>query len=553
MKKAFAIVLITAFLITVVLPAPLIAAKEVTTTMLANDDASKYVDLKGEWNFKLYRRYDRMFQYFAFYPNMTRIPQVIWEDLETALLPEYNVWSTWEKVVIPHDDVYTGGLLPIVREDGSAFFPSWSEAWVTRNFVLPADFTTEATVTLLLGTIDDNDVVYINGQLVEASGFIDGNRNKTLNIPSIGGFDYGESVPSNQVKFETSYWQVQREYTIPASVLKLGQTNEIAVRLYNNNGYGGFYSGKPMALCGNDLAVRAVKGLPTTKVDSPELDATIAKQIQALQTGDINLYAETIADNYINNGANKQTRLAEIQAYFDKYTNIVVADTNTGYYQDSQNNIWYSARRTMTGLNRTTNNTETILANSPIEISYTILNGVAFEFGDWSRIYSTSYYSQLFSRTLTYSIYLPEGYWQNTDRIYPVVYLLHGINSSSSSFLNVDNIGAFMDEEIASGDITKMIVVMPDSGKNAFYRDTPLNPSSPDTTGPWATQLTDELRNVVEAEYRTINDARFRGITGISMGGYGAMTLGTSHPELYSSVASHMGALSEAALKSLMS
>ena len=513
MKKAFAIVLITAFLITVVLPAPLIAAKEATTTMLANDDdASKYVDLKGEWNFKLYRRYDRMFQYFFYYPSdMTRIPHVVWEDLDTALLPEYDVWSTWEKVVIPHDDVYTGGLLPIVREDGSAFFPSWSEAWFTRNFVLPADFTTDATVTLLLGTIDDNDVVYINGQLVEASGFIDGNRNKTLNIPSIGGFDYGESVPSNQVKFETSYWQVQREYTIPASVLKLGQTNEIAVRLYNNNGYGGFYSGKPMALCGNDLAVRAVKGLPTTKVDSPELDATIAKQIQALQTGDINLYAETVADNYNNNGANKQSRLAEIQAYFDKYTNIVVTDTNTGYYQDSQNNIWYSARRTMTGLNRTTNNTETILANSPIEISYTIVNGVAFEFGNWSRIYSTSYYSQLFSRTLTYSIYLPEGYWQNTDRIYPVVYLLHGINSSSSSFLNVDNIGAFMDEEIASGDITKMIVVMPDSGKNAFYRDTPLNPSSPDTTGPWATQLTDELRNVVEAEYRTINDARFRG------------------------------------------
>jgi S-formylglutathione hydrolase FrmB len=308
-----------------------------------------------------------------------------------------------------------------------------------------------------------------------------------------------------------------------------------------------------MALCGNDLAVRAVKGLPTTRVTSPELDATIAKQIQALQTGDINLYAETIADNYINNGANKQTRLAEIQAYFDEYTNIVVADTSTGYYQDSQNSIWYSAKRTMTGLNKTTNNTETILANSPIEIRYTILNGLAVEFGNWSRIYSTSYYSQLFSKELTYSIYLPEGYWQNTDRIYPVVYLLHGINSSSSSFLNVDNIGAFMDQEIASGDITKMIVVMPDSGKNAFYRDTPLNPSSPDTTGPWATQLTDELRNVVEAEYRTINDARFRGITGISMGGYGAMTLGTSHPELYSSVASHMGALSETALDSLKS
>jgi enterochelin esterase-like enzyme len=516
-----------------------------TKVSAAKDDASMYVDLKGDWNFKLYRTYNRMFQNF-----LNDTVKVTWEDNELAKQPSSTTWHSWEKVALPADDITTGGLLPLKRTDGSNFFPSWSEAWMVRNFDLPNDFTVNDNVTLLLGIIDDLDVVYINGQLVESSGFIDGNGKKT-NPSAVGGFDYKNADLTNQVKFEKSYWEVQREYTIPASLLKQGQTNEIAIRVYNNNSYGGFYSGKPMVICGNDLAVRSVKGLPATKVNSPEMDATVEKQIQSLQTNDINLYAETIADNYLNNGDNKQARLVEIQSYFDKYTNIVVSDANAGYFQDSQKKIWYSAKRTMQGTNKATNKTETILSNAALDVSYSIINDAALEFGNWSRSYSTSYNSKLFSKKLTYSIYLPEGYWQNTDRKYPVVYLLHGINSSSSSFLHVDHIEAFMDKEIASGDITKMIVVMPDSGKNAFYKDTPLNPNSTDTTGPWATQLTDELRNVVEAKYRTINDARFRGITGISMGGYGAMTLGTSHPELYSSVASHMGFLPVEALNSL--
>lgn len=539
MKKIFAIFL----MLTIIIGSSVVTSP--IQVSAANEDASKYVELKGDWNFKLYRTYNRAFQSFA---NDT--VRVTWEDSELAKQPSSDTWHSWEKVAIPSDDISTGGLLPLKRTDATNFFPSWSEAWMVRNFDLPTDFTVNDNVTLLLGIIDDLDVVYINGQLVQSSGFIDGTGKKT-NPSELGGFDYKNADVTKQVKFEKSYWEVQREYTIPASLLKQGQTNEIAIRVYNNNSYGGFYSGKPIVIAGNDLAVRAVKGLPTAEVTSPEVDATIEKQIQSLQTNNINQYVETIADNYSNNGDNKQAKLSEIQSYFDKYKDIVITDTNVGYYRDIYNNIWYSAKRTMQGTNKATNKPETILSNAAIEVSYTIINGVALEFGNWSRSYSTSYDSKLFNKKLTYSIYLPEGYWQNTERKYPIVYLLHGINSSSSSFLNVDHIGAFMDEEIASGDITKMIVVMPDSGKNAFYKDTTLNPNAIDTTGPWATQLTDELRNVVEAKYRTINDVSFRGITGISMGGYGAMTLGTSHPELYSSVASHMGFLPTDALNSL--
>lgn len=555
MKKFLSMVLMTTLLCTMIFQVPVLAAEEAMVTMVTMvDDANKFADLEGNWNFKTYRTYDQMFQYFFYYPSdMTLIPHVVWEDLETALLPEYSEWNTWEQVTIPSDDVATKGLLPIVRDDGSAFFPSWSEAWLTRNVEIPLDFTTEETVTLLLGTIDDVDVVYINGQLVEASGFIDGEGNKTLDIPEVGGFDYAESDVTKQVKFETSYWEVQREYTIPTDVLKLGETNEISIRLFNNNGFGGFYAGNPMAICGNDLAVRTVKGLPTQVVDSILLTDVVDEQIEALSAGDIERFGMTINDDYNNDGMTKEDRLEQVQAYIDMYSNINITDEKIGTYIDDENKYWYSAIRTMTGINKESKEKETILSKETIEVSYAMMNGIMYEYGNWSRCFPVSYGSELFGKDLSYSIYLPPNYWENSSKEYPVVYLLHGINSSSNSFVNVDQIDLNMDQWILAGELTDMIVVMPDSGKNAFYRDSPLDPTKADSTGAWQTQLAMEMRHEIDMNYRTLSDSMFRGLTGISMGGYGAMTVGTTYKSLYSSIASHMGALSTQALDSLKS
>ena len=117
--------------------------------------------------------------------------------------------------------------------------------------------------------------------------------------------------------------------------------------------------------------------------------------------------------------------------------------------------------------------------------------------------------------------------------------------------MKVDGIADFMDEQIAQGNITEMIVIMPDSGKNAFYRDTEYDPANPDSTGPWQTHMTTEIRNEAESRFRILSDAKFRGLTGISMGGFGAFTIGTLYPDLYSSVASHMGAVNDEALEAL--
>src|SRR5207237_1372601 len=47
----------------------------------------------------------------------------------------------------------------------------------------------------------------------------------------------------------------------------------------------------------------------------------------------------------------------------------------------------------------------------------------------------------------------------------------------------------------------------------------------------------------IETTYRIRRDRRFRGITGLSMGGYGALHFAFAHPDLFSSVSAQSAAL----------
>jgi len=531
-----AVIMVTTTTLTGVVPA------QAARTRAGSDDADKYVMLDGEWNFKLYRTYANMYQYFAYMPAMTA---GTWTDAEAAVYPEDGAWQAWETVSLPADDPETGGLLP-TDVDGEKFFPSWAEAWVVREFDLPADFTEDDTVTLLLGIVDDNDVVYINGTPVAASGFVDGNGQAIIEVPENGGFVY-TGDKADQVKWSKSYWEIQREYEIPTDVLNLGETNEIAIRVYNNNGFGGFYSGNIYALCGNELAVRSLKGLPTQIADSPEVEGVVAEQIAALESGDMEAYAATIADNYHNDADDKADKVAAMEALISGASDVQISDSNVAIYVDDNDDdyYWYSADRVIIADGQ-------VIFDETVELCFELTGYTAVERGNWNRCYGTSYDSELFDQELTYSVYLPPSYYEDPEAEYPTVWLLHGRASSSTSYRDVDNIGTFMDEQIDAGNIMEMVLIMPDSGKYAFYEDSEYT-GDKDNNGPWLTQLTEELREVVESEYRLIADPAFRGLSGNSMGAYGSIMAGTSRPDLYSSIGLHMGHLPNAALASLKS
>ena len=138
------------------------------------------------------------------------------------------------------------------------------------------------------------------------------------------------------------------------------------------------------------------------------------------------------------------------------------------------------------------------------------------------------------------SVYVPPSYNTSPNKRYPVVYLLHGIGDTQKTFTFAwanqtetwGTIQGLMNRGIAEGRFGEMIIVMPDQRTKAFGSFY-VNSS---VTGNWADFTAKDLVKYIDGKYRTLADAKSRGIGGHSMGGYGAITLGMKHPEVFSIV-----------------
>ena len=131
-------------------------------------------------------------------------------------------------------------------------------------------------------------------------------------------------------------------------------------------------------------------------------------------------------------------------------------------------------------------------------------------------------------------VLLPAGYRKQKPRRYPVLYLLHGAFADYRSWTDQ---GAA--ESITDG--RRVIVVMPDGGQGGWYTDWVNHGQG----GPpeWETFHIGELVPWVDDRYRTIARRRARGIAGLSMGGFGAMSYAARHPDLFAWAGSFSGAV----------
>ena len=133
--------------------------------------------------------------------------------------------------------------------------------------------------------------------------------------------------------------------------------------------------------------------------------------------------------------------------------------------------------------------------------------------------------SNKMGRGIKNTIVVPKEVVDGTDGKFPVVYLLHGHGGSYVDWQAHTDLSKLADEY-------GVIFVCPDA-QNAWYFDSPVNPKSQ-----YETYVTKELREYVESNYPTMNDTKHRAITGLSMGGHGALWLGWRHPEIYGSCGS---------------
>jgi len=143
-----------------------------------------------------------------------------------------------------------------------------------------------------------------------------------------------------------------------------------------------------------------------------------------------------------------------------------------------------------------------------------------------------SAFSAALGESISYELYLPNGYDASQDR-YPTLYLLHGRGDTMQAWTQVKD---DLDGLISSGAIPPTIVVMPDApwaGRGSWYVDSQYTGS--DYPGrPVETALTHDLVGAIDAAYRTVPDRAARGIGGYSMGGYGAIRYVLAHPNVFS-------------------
>lgn len=137
--------------------------------------------------------------------------------------------------------------------------------------------------------------------------------------------------------------------------------------------------------------------------------------------------------------------------------------------------------------------------------------------------------SKILKMDRKFSVYLPPDY-QNSERTYPVLYLLHGSGDDQTGWVQFGEVLHIADKAILEGKATAMIIVMPDAntGTRGYNNDARDN---------WRYEdfFFDELIPYVEKKFRIKTEKRYRAVSGLSMGGFGTFIYALHRPDMFSS------------------
>jgi putative tributyrin esterase len=156
-----------------------------------------------------------------------------------------------------------------------------------------------------------------------------------------------------------------------------------------------------------------------------------------------------------------------------------------------------------------------------------------------SRIDCTAMKSQILDRSVRYCVYLPSGYDgsanEHPPRRYPVLYFLHGLGDNEQTLFNTGG-WTLLDDLRRHGKMGDFLIVAPD-GRRSFYVN------SADGSVRYSDFFLREFMPQIEHKYRIRPGRAGRAISGVSMGGYGALRFAFAEPDLFSAVSAQAAAL----------
>jgi len=153
------------------------------------------------------------------------------------------------------------------------------------------------------------------------------------------------------------------------------------------------------------------------------------------------------------------------------------------------------------------------------------------------RVECNSVPSKILARSVPYCIVLPASFDTDKTKRFPILYELHGLGDNEQFFVH-SGLWNLVEDLRESGKLKDFLIATP-AGGASFY----IN--SKDEKVRYEDFLLREFLPFIEKKYRASPGRASRAISGVSMGGYGALRLAFRHPQLFSSVSAHSAALIE--------
>jgi enterochelin esterase family protein len=144
------------------------------------------------------------------------------------------------------------------------------------------------------------------------------------------------------------------------------------------------------------------------------------------------------------------------------------------------------------------------------------------------------YHSKVTNTIRNALVYTPPGYHSDLNLRFPVLYLQHGAGESEMAWVYQGKVNFILDNLISSGLAIPMIVVMDNGYAAKPGAENPKRPSHRDND--FDKLMLNELIPIIDRNFRTLKNKRYRAIAGLSMGGGQAIQIGFKNLDMFGSI-----------------
>ena len=137
------------------------------------------------------------------------------------------------------------------------------------------------------------------------------------------------------------------------------------------------------------------------------------------------------------------------------------------------------------------------------------------------------YYSKVTNSWRNFYMYTPPGYDENFNSKFPVLYIMHGGGEDQRGWATQGKTDLILDNLIAAKKAVPMIVIMVDG-------NFPLNGFGEESLRVFEKEIKQCIIPFVEKNYRVKNEAQYRALAGLSMGGIQTLYTGVRNTDMFS-------------------